>query len=45
MPDYILVRLTPASAINPTPIMGYLANLTIKAYDISYDTPSAPAAQ
>jgi Tc toxin complex TcA C-terminal TcB-binding domain len=39
MPNYIILRLTPATAVAPGTFSGYLTGLTVKAYDVSYDNP------
>jgi hypothetical protein len=44
MPDYIVLRLTPAAATHPGTFTTYLTGLTVKVYDISYDNPSGQVA-
>src|ERR1035441_5283471 len=43
MPNHIVLRLTPAAAIDPGTFATYLANLTVKVYDISYVNPAGQA--
>jgi hypothetical protein len=44
MPNYIVLRLTPPTPVDPTTFANYLANLTIKVFDISYDNPNGQVA-
>jgi len=39
--NYIVLRLTPANAIDPGIFASYLTNLTVKVYDISYASVSS----
>jgi len=40
MPSYFVLRLVPDGATDPTTFESYLAGLTVKVYDISYDNPN-----
>ena len=40
MPNYIVLRLTPPTAVDAATFTTYLTNLTIKVYDISYGAPT-----
>ena len=40
MPTYIVLRLTPPTAIDAATFTTYLNNLNINVYDISYTDPS-----
>src|SRR6202521_85923 len=44
MPDYIVLRLTPAAAIDAATFKGYLTGLTVTAFDISHDNSSGEVA-
>lgn len=41
MPNYIILRLTPPTAIDAATFTTYLNNLKIQVYDISYTAPTA----
>jgi hypothetical protein len=41
MPNYIVLRLTPSSAVDAATFATYLNNLTVNVYDISYAQPTA----
>ena len=41
MPDFIVLRLTPSTPVDPGAFTNYLAGLTVKVYDISSAHPRA----